>query len=639
MGITERKEGIYLKEYHLPQAPARLSLRDALRVRSAAYPWNRAIGSGIATCLPILIGLLLGDIIHGFSAALGAFTFLYIGAETYKQRAKKLAAVAICLAAAMVLGSLLAPYTILLSVVAGIIGVIAFYVLNTLQLLIPGPVFFVLIFCMATGLPLDPQSAWERGFYVLLGGALSWLLAMSSWLWTKRNHEKQMLIKSYRQLLAMLQSIGSPSFYQMQHLTILTLKQADRIIYAAKRQPATLRLHEQAADIFQTLTQLKNNDLPRDIRKPLEDQLSAIIDALEDAKGNWPAYAASELPLLKTLQSELEQAYNIASQRQIEEPIQVETESAWNVLRNGISRTNIAVRHALFYGLFIMIASLLAHGLGFNRPYWVPITCAAVLIGANMTLTIHRAIQRSLGTIVGTLIGGLILSLEPSGFYLILVVGLLQLCVELVIVRNYVFANMFIAPLVLVLVETMNPGNTVSYFVTARVMDTIVGSVIAILAVLLLWRSIHSRFVPIILKETILHMQELLRAIHSGEQEKKHTKKLMNNLIELRAAYERSLGDLSASQQRAEILWPAIMHAQHAGYLLMSLRKQRDMLTESRYDAIQNQLGVIMTCLTTRQPVSFERYDELDVQQELNQLQSALAQLYTRNDAAKLVPN
>ncbi|MFS0561294.1 FUSC family protein [Terribacillus sp. 179-K 1B1 HS] len=628
-----------MKDYHLPQAPARLSLRDALRVRSAAYPWNRAIGSGLATCLPILIGFLLGDIIHGFSAALGAFTFLYIGAETYKQRAKKLAAVAICLAAAMVLGSLLAPYTILLSVVAGIIGVIAFYVLNTLQLLIPGPVFFVLIFCMATGLPLDPQSAWERGFYVLLGGALSWLLAMSSWLWTKRNHEKQMLIKSYRQLLAMLQSIGSPSFYQMQHLTILTLKQADRIIYAAKRQPATLRLHEQAADIFQTLTQLKNNDLPRDIRKPLEDQLSAIIDALEDAKGNWPAYAASELPLLKTLQSELEQAYNIASQRQIEEPIQVETESAWNVLRNGISRTNIAVRHALFYGLFIMIASLLAHGLGFNRPYWVPITCAAVLIGANMTLTIHRAIQRSLGTIVGTLIGGLILSLEPSGFYLILVVGLLQLCVELVIVRNYVFANMFIAPLVLVLVETMNPGNTVSYFVTARVMDTIVGSVIAILAVLLLWRSIHSRFVPIILKETILHMQELLRAIHSGEQEKKHTKKLMNNLIELRAAYERSLGDLSASQQRAEILWPAIMHAQHAGYLLMSLRKQKDMLTESRYDAIQNQLGVIMTCLTTRQPVSFERYDELDVQQELNQLQSALAQLYTRNDAAKLVPN
>ncbi|PAD20395.1 FUSC family protein [Terribacillus saccharophilus] len=639
MGITERKEGIYLKEYHLPQAPARLNLRDALRVRSAAYPWNRAIGSGLATCLPILIGLLLGDIIHGFSAALGAFTFLYIGTETYKQRAKKLAAVAICLAAAMVLGSLLAPYTIVLSIVAGIIGIIAFYVLNTLQLLIPGPMFFVLIFCMATGLPIDPHSAWERGLYVLLGGALSWLLAMASWLWTKKNHEKQVLVKSYRQLMTMLQSTGTSSFYQMQHLTVLTLKQADRIIYASKRQPAALRLHELAADIFYTLTQLNNDSLSSDLRKSLENQLTAVIDALEDAKGNWPAYTKSDQSVVRNLQLELEQAYELSSKATAEEAVHVETESAWSVLRNGLSRKNNTVRHALFYGLFIMIASLLAHSLGFNRPYWVPVACAAVLIGANTTLTIHRAIQRSLGTIVGTVIGGLILSLEPSGFYLILVVGLLQLCVELVIVRNYVFANMFIAPLVLVLVETMNPGNTVSYFVTARVVDTIVGSLIAILAVLLLWRGIHTRFLPIILKETILNMQELLRAIHSGNREKTHTKKLMNNLIELRAAYDRSIGDFSASQQQAEVLWPSIMHTQHAGYLLISLRKNKDKLTETQYDAIQNQLGSIMTGLTTRQPVSFEKYEELDLQRELNQLQSALTQLHKTKDAAKLAPN
>ncbi|MFP7478771.1 FUSC family protein [Terribacillus saccharophilus] len=628
-----------MKDYHLPQAPARLSLRDALRIRSAAYPWNRAIGSGLATCLPILIGFLLGDIIHGFSAALGAFTFLYIGAETYKQRAKKLAAVAISLTAAMVLGTLLAPYTLILSIVAGIIGLLAFYVLNTLQLLIPGPMFFVLIFCMATGLPLDPQSAWERGLYVLLGGALSWLLAMASWLWTKKNHEKQVLIKSYRQLMAMMQSIGTPAFYQMQHLTVLTLRQADRIIYASKRQPSMLRSHELAADIFYTLTQLNNESLSTDLRNSLEKQLNAVIDALEDAKGNWPAYTKSEQTVVHNLQLELEQAYDLASKATAEESIRVETESAWTVLRNGISRKNITVRHALFYGLFIMIASLLAHTLGFNRPYWVPVACAAVLIGANTTLTIHRAIQRSLGTIVGTVIGGLILSLEPSGFYLILVVGLLQLCVELVIVRNYVFANMFIAPLVLVLVETMNPGNTVSYFVTARVVDTVVGSLIAILAVLLLWRGIHTRFLPIILKETVVNMQELLRAIHSNDHENKHIKKLMNSLIELRAAYDRSLGDFSSSQQQAEVLWPAIMHTQHAGYLLLSFRKNKDKLSETQYDAIQNQLGGILTSLTTRQPVSFKNYDELDLQQELNQLHSALQQLYKSNDIVKLAPN
>jgi len=71
----------------------------------------------------------------------------------------------------------------------------------------------------------------------------------------------------------------------------------------------------------------------------------------------------------------------------------------------------------------------------------------------------------------------------------------------------------------------------------------------------------------------------------------------------------------------------------------MSLRKNKDKLTETQYDEIQNQLGGIMTSLTTRQPVSFERYEELDLQQELNQLQSALQQLHKSNNATKLAPN
>jgi uncharacterized membrane protein YccC len=627
-----------MKEYQLPQAPTRLALRDALRVRSAAFPWNRAIGSCLATCLPILIGLLLGDIVHGFSAALGAFTFLYIGAETYKQRAKKLTAVAICLTIAMVLGTLLAPYMFTLSIVAGVIGVIAFYVLNTFQLVIPGPMFFVLIFCLATGLPVDPQSAWERGFYVLLGGALSLLLAMASWLWAKKNHEKQVIIKSYRQLMAMLQVIGTPSFYQVQHVTVLTLKQADRIIYGSKRKPSTLHLHELATDIFHTMTQLKNTNLTSEQLKPIEAQLDAVIVAIEDAKGNWPAHNTS-CDSLKTLQRELEQAYTFASQQKPEASISIKTESAWKVLVSGVSFANLTVRHALFYGLFIMIASLLAHGLGFNRPYWVPVACAAVLIGANTTLTIHRAIQRSLGTIVGTFIGGLILSFEPSGYYLIAAVGILQLCVELSIVRNYVFANMFIAPLVLVIVETMNPGNAISYFVTARVVDTIFGSIIAIAAVLLLWRGIHSRFLPVLLKDTIQHMQELLHAIHTDEQERKQMKKLTNSLIGLRAAYERSLGDFSAAQQQAEILWPAIMHTQHAGYLLMALQKRKEPLSDAQYDALQNQLGNLLTILHTKQPAALQAYSELDLQQELNQLQTVLAQLYTAANKPTLAPS
>ena len=69
--------------------------------------------------------------------------------------------------------------------------------------------------------------------------------------------------------------------------------------------------------------------------------------------------------------------------------------------------------------------------------------------------------------------------LAPQGLLLALVVGLLQLVTELVIVRHYGLALVFITPLALTIAEA-GSGAPVPPLVLDRVIDTVAGSAVAL---------------------------------------------------------------------------------------------------------------------------------------------------------------
>lgn len=116
-----------------------------------------------------------------------------------------------------------------------------------------------------------------------------------------------------------------------------------------------------------------------------------------------------------------------------------------------------------------------------HRAYWtVSASVAVVGLSAVRSYSLGRGLHRTVGTLLGA---GLYLVISPLGenpLVLVLLFMLLQYVIEIVVVRNYALALIFITPLVLLLVGAAMGSS--DHFATAseRVVDTAIGSLIAI---------------------------------------------------------------------------------------------------------------------------------------------------------------
>ncbi|MFP3125685.1 FUSC family protein [Ectobacillus funiculus] len=171
------------------------------------------------------------------------------------------------------------------------------------------------------------------------------------------------------------------------------------------------------------------------------------------------------------------------------------SKSVRTVFRSALAKHSQVVSASYRNGLVILIATFIAYALGIERLYWVPLSCASVLQGATILAMLHRALQRSVGTVVGILIAGGIFALNPSFLMLGLWVITLQFVVELIIVRNYAFAVVFITPLALIIAESGQPNMPVSTLIGARLLDTLLGSAIGLMGAFL-WRNFDKENSP-----------------------------------------------------------------------------------------------------------------------------------------------
>jgi uncharacterized membrane protein YccC len=157
-------------------------LKQAMSVNRKPFPWVKAFCAGVAAVLPVFIGLLFGNFEYGLIAGMGGFTYLYVFNIPYAQNAKKLFFVVLGMTLVSALGTLAAPYPLATAILMGIIGAAAIFIFGALRITGPSAIFFVLVFAMTTGMPVNPELAPIRAGLVFLGGTLSWIIAMIGWL-------------------------------------------------------------------------------------------------------------------------------------------------------------------------------------------------------------------------------------------------------------------------------------------------------------------------------------------------------------------------------------------------------------------------------------------------------------------------
>lgn len=148
--------------------------------------------------------------------------------------------------------------------------------------------------------------------------------------------------------------------------------------------------------------------------------------------------------------------------------------------------------------LRVAIVSVLGVLLGLvidpTRTYWIVGSAVAVIgVAAARRAAVQRGMHRMLGTAVGAGVYALLALLHPSGLWPALLLGALQFTIELVVVRHYALALVFITPLVLLLTGAAT-GEIGSMDVAfERIVDTVVGATLGALSGLLHPRATTSR--------------------------------------------------------------------------------------------------------------------------------------------------
>jgi hypothetical protein len=124
-----------------------------------------------------------------------------------------------------------------------------------------------------------------------------------------------------------------------------------------------------------------------------------------------------------------------------------------------------------------VIGVLLALAVDPERSYWVVGGAVAVIgVAADRTAALQRGLHRMLGTIVGAGLYALLALLHPAGLWLALLLGTLQFVIELVVVRHYALALVFITPLVLLLTGAATGEIGDMSVALERIVDTVVGA-------------------------------------------------------------------------------------------------------------------------------------------------------------------
>ena len=141
-------------------------------------------------------------------------------------------------------------------------------------------------------------------------------------------------------------------------------------------------------------------------------------------------------------------------------------------------RAGAIIPESVVIGLFVGGSLLLAQFLSLDNPYWVPISCAAIMQGATFRAVWRRKIHRIIGTAIGMGLAWIIFSLPFSPWALVLVIMALNFMVEFLVVRNYGLAVIFITPLTVLLAEASKVGLPPDQLVLARMFDIVLGSFI-----------------------------------------------------------------------------------------------------------------------------------------------------------------
>lgn len=557
----------------------KLIFKQLFEIKSMKNPWGKAIGAGLAVAIPMFISYILGDISLGLLSSLGSFTYLYLANEPYAFRFKKLLFSAIGISISVALGTLVAPYRILIAIVVALIGLISMYIFGVVKTKGPTGMFFILTFLMATGMPEDPSLFLNRGFFVLLAGILSLIISMVGYLFKPHGPEINALKGLFLQLSKFSKLTDEKEIFKEKHKTIDALLNVEETIvigympwekYSSSNKFSAL--NEEVNKLYIEINKaqnLKNKNLPNEV----SDILIRFSNSIENKEA-----------VYFEVNSEFKEIYNILKNinniiintlDNISYEIKINKPSLKSRMLEDFNKDSLVFANALRYGIVLFISAFIAFYFGFERAYWIPLSCASVMSGSTIIATFNRGIQRTMGTMIGVIVVSIILSLKPSILMIIILNVLLTAITEMLIIRNYAIAVIFITQNAIILAETSTNINDISYFVTARIINVIIGSLIGLIGTYLINKKSASSRLPNLINKLLNSQTDFILKLIENKDNKLNNKimndlreKMVINFSNFKAAYITALGEINKDGNYVDNLWPIFISLENINYII-----------------------------------------------------------------------
>ncbi|MCK8469055.1 FUSC family protein [Microbacterium sp. KSW4-16] len=484
-------------------------LAATLRVKRAPIPVGHTVRAGIAVGVPFVIGTLTGEVLNGMWVGLAALLLAAGEREgTYRLNFLMIAVSTPIAGAGFLLGFArstdLAMLVPCLAVVAFIAGVVAGY----------GPALsvasmqFLLVASIALGVNIS--NIWDAITLYLVGGvwyALLLAVQMAIDPWRPQRTALSGLLAALSRLAAT--RTESPSDRDERAVAQTTVTSAlniartrvaefgaghpnsakawvldSRVTDAAERVQAALMIDSDVATLDTAGRRL--TELADDVRRPSANRelsngdqtdrayLLSTVDSLERAmRGNDTSLPPRMGPVLT--------------------PLSRETLLA-------------ATRLAICFGIAIAAKAYFP----FGHWFWVPLTVCLVM-KPDFGDVFTRALARIMGTLLGIGIGTLVLLVVPKGIALAIIIGVLAASVPWLMMLSYALQAAVITPIVLLLIDLIQPGDATSNTGLLRLGATVVGGAIVVVFGYLIWPRSRHRWIDRTFQQATVAISQHLR--------------------------------------------------------------------------------------------------------------------------------
>lgn len=545
------------------------------RPQPAPVPWEAAGRAAIAVTAPVSLGLVTGHLAAGLVGSVGAVCATNSDrGGAYRLRGVRVGFAVLLGATGFLIGGLVHGRGAATLVVLVAVAVASALISSIGAIASTAGLQFVLFAAIGSGLDL-PLLAWQAPLIFLSGGAWTMLLTLTGLLYKRRSPEFAAVSEVYRALAGMLAAVGQPWVEGARQELTNALNSAYDTMLAVRsrssgRDPQYRRLmallNEATPAIEASLLLVRENTtLPREIPRTVSAIADAILHNREPPRlPDVERYEPAEPGLvtgMRALRAGLEPATALLAGRQTRERLPPGRPGPGERLRNIRERAASGpqtLQWAARFALCMAIAEALPFVVAIERSYWVALTVAVVL-KPDFGSVFARALQRGIGTVLGVGLGAVVIAAVPVDPFRLVAVAAFAALLPIMIRRNFALFSASVTPVIILLIGQLSGGDWQIVF--ERLVDTLIGCAIVLLAGYLLWPGTSQPRVGQHVADTVDDVSGYLRRAAGRDPKDRQVlrRRSYRALSDLRTVFQQALTEPPPASRRAAAWWPAIV--------------------------------------------------------------------------------